>query len=36
MIAISGVQLGSIPMDHGISRLPPAVETVFPVRLSRQ
>jgi hypothetical protein len=31
VIAISGVQLGSIPMDHGISRLPLAVETVFPV-----
>jgi hypothetical protein len=31
VIAISGVQLSSIPMDHGISRLPLAVETVFPV-----
>jgi type I restriction enzyme S subunit len=31
VIAISGVQLGVIPMDHGISRLPLAVETVFPV-----
>jgi hypothetical protein len=31
VIAISGVQLGTIPMDHGISRLPLAVETVFPV-----
>ena len=31
VIAISGVQLGAIPMDHGISRLPLAVETVFPV-----
>jgi type I restriction enzyme S subunit len=31
VIAISGVQLGRIPMDHGISRLPLAVETVFPV-----
>lgn len=31
VIAISGVQLGSIAMDHGISTLPLAVETVFPV-----
>lgn len=31
VIAISGVQLGSIRDDHGISRLPLAVETVFPV-----
>jgi type I restriction enzyme S subunit len=31
VIGISGVQLGSIPMDHGISRLPLVVETVFPV-----
>ena len=31
VIAISGVQLGAIPIDHGISRLPLAVETVFPV-----
>ena len=33
VIAISGVQYGSIPMDHGISRLPLAAETVFPVGL---
>jgi hypothetical protein len=31
VIAISGVQLGSIPMDHGISRLPLVVKTVLPV-----
>jgi hypothetical protein len=31
IIAVSGVQLGVIAMDHGISRLPLAAETVFPV-----
>ncbi len=31
VIAISGVQLGPIPMDHGISHLPLTVETVFPI-----
>jgi type I restriction enzyme S subunit len=31
VIAIHGGQLGVMPLDHGISSLPLAVETVFPV-----
>jgi hypothetical protein len=31
VIAINGCQLGTIPLDHGISRFPLALETVFPV-----
>jgi hypothetical protein len=31
VIAISGAQLGAMPLDHGISRLPYIVEAVLPV-----
>ena len=31
VIAINGGQLGALTLEHGISRLPYAVETVFPV-----
>ncbi|MGY4505786.1 hypothetical protein ACVWYH_009743 [Bradyrhizobium sp. GM24.11] len=31
VIAISGAQLGALTLEHGVSQLPYAVETVFPV-----
>ena len=31
VIAIHGGQLGAIPLDHGVSRYPLALETVFPL-----
>ncbi|HME86040.1 MAG TPA: hypothetical protein VKG91_16225 [Roseiarcus sp.] len=31
VIAIHGGQLGALPLDHGISRYPLALETVFPI-----